>query len=433
MKAVFLTPLLIAALIGGLGWYYTGRLTEVREHHRQIALEAAHLGIGLDPTETGKIRVTKKPRDVKPATTGLPVADMIAFMKQTEDARIQKLPLSPDSREKIELMVDQVKQMRLPQLRGMIADIMACEDLSIEARSGWATKFIDAIRLEHPADAVELYLNVPAPNGSRSFAAALGTWVTADRENALTWVRQHMTDRPDLLDSAAKRTVIHSIAVQDRRVAFRMIGELDVDDPSYAPQGIVASAKTAEERIDAIAALREYLPTVESTSDRYRAGDYAIAALGRSMVTEGFESASKWAESAAMTPEELSSFGSDLGISVIKGEARQWAEWFARKLPGPGCVRPVRQIVRYWAMKDYVDAGNWLAAAPAGDMKNGAASVYAEVVVDKEPEVAAQWADTLPSGMLRTQTLERVYRSWPKKDDASKAAANEFARRHGLK
>lgn len=434
MKSTFLPPLLIAVLFGGLGWYHTGRLSAAREHHRQSVLEAARHGIGLHPANPEKIRVTKNPREVKPAPAGMTVADVIAYAIQVESANLQKLPRTRESDEKLALVVDQVKQMPLSQLRLLIAQIRACEDLTEQAQGGWSIKFVDAIRPDRPADAVGLYLDLPVSDSMHFFfPQALASWVKVDREQALAWFQKHMNARPDLLDSAAKNTMIGSVALQDRRMAFQLIGLLDAEDPSYLPQGIVASAKTAEERIDAIVALREYLPTFEDRSDRIRAGDYAIAALGRQMVTEGFESASKWAESATLTPGELSSFGSDLGSSVLPGEAKQWTEWFGSMLPGPGCIRPVRQIVRYWAMKDYADAGKWLAAAPAGDMKTGAASVYAEVVVDKEPEVAAQWAETLPPGKLRTQTLETVYCYWPKTDEASKAAAQEFASRNGLK
>jgi hypothetical protein len=448
MKPKFIVPLAVALLLVGMAWHQAGRLSKARERRQEVAREASSHGVMPDAAAPGEVRLTKTVREEKPATTaeklsraGMSAAEVVAFMAEEEALRIKKNPKTPEREEKLATALEQVKQMPPAELRKLLAGLKACPDLIDQAKAGWTMLIMRSLIADRPADAVELYLDLPKNDRDIDmpptrdfffFPEALASWTTKDPGSALAWVRQHMGERPDLVNSAARTALIHVIAKQDRRQAFRLISELDVDSPSYVPQGIVASAKTPEERMDAIAALREFLPTVKGKSDRNRAGDYAIAALGRSMMKEGFESASKWAEGAGLTPAELSSFGSDIGTSVPPGEAKRWTEWFGSQLPGPACARPVRQIMMYWAEKDYVEAGNWLAAAPAGDMKNSATAMYAEAIAGKAPEAAAQWAETLPTGKLRTQTLARVYCDWPKKDESARAAAEEFAVRNGL-
>lgn len=55
--------------------------------------------------------------------------------------------------------------------------------------------------------------------------------------------------------------------------------------------------------------------------------------------------------------------------------------------------------------------------------------VVYEAVAEYEPQVAAQWALTLPAGEARQRTLLRIYQNWPKADAAAAAA---FAKEQGL-
>ena len=79
--------------------------------------------------------------------------------------------------------------------------------------------------------------------------------------------------------------------------------------------------------------------------------------------------------------------------------------------------------------QDYLAAGKWLTAAPAGEAKNAAVSTYAETVAEYEPQTAVQWALTLPIGEARKSTLQSIYQNWPKKDAA---AAATFAQQYGV-
>jgi len=90
-------------------------------------------------------------------------------------------------------------------------------------------------------------------------------------------------------------------------------------------------------------------------------------------------------------------------------------------------------MVSGWTQSDFQATGAWLNTTPTGPLKNSAIRSYAETVSRYEPEAAAQWALTLPPGEDRDQTLNRIYKNWPKKDDASKAAAEAFKSQYGVK
>jgi hypothetical protein len=55
------------------------------------------------------------------------------------------------------------------------------------------------------------------------------------------------------------------------------------------------------------------------------------------------------------------------------------------------------------------------------------------MIASYEPEVAGQWAMTLPPGQDRDETLRDVYHIWPKEDPAAAEAAAAFAKLHGIK
>jgi hypothetical protein len=89
----------------------------------------------------------------------------------------------------------------------------------------------------------------------------------------------------------------------------------------------------------------------------------------------------------------------------------------------------VGNLVSQWTQQDYLAAGQWLTEVPDGPAKTPAVCAYAETVAEYEPQVAAQWALTLPAGEARQRTLLRIYQNWPKADAAAAAA---FAKEQGL-
>lgn len=435
MKCAFAALLLAAIPIGGLGWRNQTRLTEAREQYRLVEREAARHGIRLD-SKTGETFVTRRPREERTRPAAVDADDVLDTLRRMHEARSRREQPSPEYRRELSRIVGLVGDMSLAQLRALVREISSAEDLPVLMRLQWASEFIEAIHRDRPEEALELCLHLPVPpyqgNVPRFFRDTLGSWVERDPDRALSWLLKHIDERRDLFNAEATTVILRKIAARDPRLAFEWIGTLAVENPNHAPQGILASAKTSEERIEALAALREYLPSLENPRNRADTAHLAMAALGSSMVDEGFESTVAWIETAGLSQWELANFGSDFGMKVGSDEAGLWLDWFAENLAGSRANRPVGGIMRAWTREDYVAAGEWLTAASGGEARNIAISVYAGEVARLEPEVAAMWAEQLPDDERRLDTLRRIYSNWPKNDEASRAAAGEFARDHGL-
>ncbi len=158
----------------------------------------------------------------------------------------------------------------------------------------------------------------------------------------------------------------------------------------------------------------------------------AITSLAHSAAEEGFASATQWIAGSDFSPKELEKLASWLSDNVKRDETGQWVEWLGETLPTGKADNSMCSMVRNWTRNSYQAAGTWLATAADGPTKQTAVRSYAETIARYDPETAAQWALTLPAGKNREETLQHIHRNWPKDDDASKAAAEAFAKKHGI-
>ncbi|MEK7950174.1 hypothetical protein [Luteolibacter soli] len=322
------------------------------------------------------------------------------------------------------------------EFRRYLKAVLACSELTEAERKDHCKFAFFALLDRRPADALTLYtesddwarLGVPPVFVSRAFQR----WTTEDLPGALAWLRETIAERPEMIEETDKGQVVYAVAKTDPVQALSMITEFGINPPSNSTQSVIGVADTPEKRLKALEALRAYLPTIQDKGDRNQAGDYAVAVLGRQLAKDGVEAGTQWADSVGLTASEAWSLGSDIGDAVRPGEEAQWIAWFDSKLEDKYCGRPIRHIMGYWAKRDHKAAATWLNDAPAGAAKNAAVARFAETVSEVEPESAAQWAETLPPGTLRTKTLTEVYCNWPKESEASKAAARAFAEKNGL-
>jgi hypothetical protein len=153
-----------------------------------------------------------------------------------------------------------------------------------------------------------------------------------------------------------------------------------------------------------------------------------LRTLGRKAIGEGFSSASRWIESAALSPKEAQTMVEQLHNQDPK-DTGKWVEWMADRLPPAGVKEKVGGLVRQWTQNDYRAAGEWLVETPPGDAKNAAVKAYAETVAPYDSQSATQWAITLPPGPDRTEVLRSIHRELAKTEPA---AAEAFATRHGI-
>lgn len=437
MKFSIPLALLILAISSLIGWQDHQRLNAVRASHAQLVAEAASLGITLDPAHPNDpVRITKHEREKKDAVGVAVAAELIAFAREMEAMEKSGTNRHDEAMQKriFELM-DKLANLDASQVKILIAAVRANTDLKDETRQGIIGFSIMTLASDHPQAALALFTESgdmlkDNPMGKQVIPSALTRWAKDDPTAALDWIRKNADTHSDLVTDEAKRGVITGAALQDPRLAFKLISELGLKDVNDAVQKIVITAKTPEESTATLAALREYAASLTDDAARKEASQSALSKMATGVESQGFEAASKWLATANLSPDELAAFANGISTSGKSSDGGRWIEWMGENLPPEKHDDRIKNAVGSWARDDYQAAGKWLATAPDGPTKNTAIRSYAETLARYEPEAASQWAATLPPGQQRDQTFQNIHDNWPASDPNGKAA---FAAAHGIK
>jgi hypothetical protein len=436
MKVSIAASILILLVAALFGFHGHQRLVAVRESHAKLVASASQLGISVDPARSdAPVRITKRERVNKEADAKAAAAEFIAFAREMEAMEKNGDPPDEGQKKRMMEMMDRMMSLDSAQLKILIAELRAAKDLKDETRQGLIGFSIMTLASDHPQAALALLtessdLFKGEGMGTHVVSSSLAKWAKDDPLAALEWVRKNSEKFPDLITDDAKRGLVSGAAIQDPRLAFKLIGELGLKDASNVISSIVSAARTPEERSATLVALREHLATISDEKARTDAGHTAIAQLAGSVLQENFDSASKWIANSKLTTKELESFADGLPHSSKSSESGQWIEWIGQNLPPDKAANKIENLVSNWTRNDYQAAGKWLTTAPDGPTKNAAIRSYALTVSRYEPETAAQWALTLPPGKDRNQTIRNIYHNWPEGDSAAKTA---FAKEHGIK
>lgn len=219
-----------------------------------------------------------------------------------------------------------------------------------------------------------------------------------------------------------------SSATRGELVALSII-TLAHDHPEAAAALFVESPNAPGHRAAVLAALRGYLATLPDAAERNEIRGRAFGVFASTAGTAGFDNLTGWLAESKFTPEEKTQFASGLTYFTIRENTGRWVEWMSGNLAAESLPDPVRAIVGEWTRQDYMAAGKWLGATPDGPAKQVAVVAYVEAVAEYEPQVAVQWAMTLPPGTGREEALKSIYQNWPMTDPEGAA---EFARAHGM-
>ena len=438
MRISLAATVLILIAGAALGLRDQKRLSLARELHAELTAEAEKLGVSLDlqsPDASG--RVTKRERENGMAVAKDVAREFIAFAKEMEAAEKNGSARDEAGQKRVTEMLERIMALDSSQLKILIDEVRAATELKDEMRKGLIGFCIMTLATDHPQAALAIFtessdLFKDDGMGSHVISSSLGTWAKDDPQAALEWVRKNAEKFPDLITDNAKKGLIAGAARQDPQLAFKLIAELGIKQPSEAVSGIMNAAQTAEERTLSLAALRAHVATLpEGEESKNSAGD-AIRQLAINVVRDGFESATAWISTAKLSPAELEAFASGIHPSK-RSESGMWVEWLGRELPPEKAENQISNLMRNWTQNDYQAAGTWLASAPDGPAKHASIRSYAETIASYDPEVASQWALTLPPGKARKQTLSRIHDNWPREDEAGKQAAKAFAKQHGIK
>lgn len=432
--SIALTVLIL--IVGGLpAWFQQQRLAGVEDERMSMTAEARQLGIRMDGDDGSGKRMTRRERVKLEKEARATAADLGDFALELEGRKERGEEPGGDFQVRAMEMMTRLSALSPGQLKVVIAGLGDHPGISGEVRGNIIGFSIMTLATDHPEAAVALYaesagLVNEADIGGHVIAAALEKWAESDPLRAMEWLRANGDRDPGLEGDGPLHGVLAGAAVQDPVLAFGMLKDLELVDSVSAVHAIMGTGhQSLEQRTAVMEALRGHLAGISDEMEREETGASALEMFARSADQGGFDELTGWMESVDFTAGEKERFAGGLTYYTTRGDTGRWIEWLDGNLSGADVGNPVRELVGEWTQQDYLSAGTWLSEAADGPAKLAAVEAYAEAVAEYEPEIAGQWAMTLPEGTRRESALRAVYQNWPEGDPEGAA---EFARGHGL-
>ncbi|HEY1121715.1 MAG TPA: hypothetical protein VGE67_08950 [Haloferula sp.] len=411
MKASLLISLIILAAGGLLGWKQHGQLVNVRESHRLVEEEARALG--LDPTSlltAGKPPLpTKSGREdpaAKIAAAKSFAKELVDFAKKIKEREKSGEP--PDEKFQKQMMETLSRFMELSptQIKAVIEEFKANPDLDDEMRRNIIGFSILMLANDQPEAAVAIYTESAdmkglGDMGSHVITSALGKWAEKDPLAAMEWVRKNSEKHAKLITEETKAAILAGAAKQDPKLALGMVNDLGLKESHQVANGLVRSARSAEER-------NALLQTLRAEKEQSDVTKSTLNALGGQLTNEGFEASQAWLSSANLSKDETLAIAQGISSWQSGADSGKWIEWMDGKVPDDILKAKTDDMVQQWTRTDYKAAGEWIGTLENGTAKNSAIKSFAKTVAPYEPEAAVQWANSLPEGKERDELLETI-------------------------
>jgi len=411
-----------------VGWWL-GRgggetLERLREDRRVLEGEARRLGVVVVGQEARDPRVGER-EDVGRAGREL-LGPLVALVREIK--ALEELGETPkeELQERIMGLVGRVLELQPAELEALIEELRATDELDDEARREVIGFCLMMLAGEHPAMALDLYVESAEALGWSGEGKGLATQALKrlagrDPEAAVRWWREHGERHPELIDDEVRLAIVEGAARRDFGRALELVDELGFEEERVRAFRELAAGADA-------AGCRELLRRLRGEADEaQRKG--VVEGLARNLVEAGPAGADEWLGSVDLYQSELVGIVADIRPWDEVGDSGAWLEWMEDKLPRNRLEPKVESIVGHWTRQDYRGAGEWLAGLPEGPLRDGAAARYAREVAPYDPAAAAEWAATLPRGEARRELARRVHEAWREEDPG---AAAGFARREGI-
>lgn len=421
----------------GIGWGVREErvFAKVREQHRLVLLEARALEISPGrPAEESAAARSKRQREDSIRGTKEFASKLISFAKEMEEAEKNGQEQGSGMQRRVIEMLDQLLSLKSDELRILIGELRGRTDLKDDMRKGMIGFCIMSLSQDHPEKALEIFTessDLLADNGMSEhvLSSALTEWAKDRPLAAVEWMKKNAARFPDLINDDSKRAVVSGAASKDFALAFQLAAELKLsgNDDSLLPI-MARAAGTPEKQKELLAAIRKQAAGMADGSEAAEFVQKGVASLFSQVSQSGFGSTMDWLKSTNLSEQETNGIAVDIEYQRTRADTGKWLDWIGGRNESTVSQDVTRRLVRDWTRNDYKAAGEWLAAAPAGSNKEAAVMSYAETVAPYDPEVAAQWAATL-NGNKKDETLKRIHSALQNKD---KAAAEDFAKRHGL-
>lgn len=289
MKISIAFSLLILAIGSMFVWQERQRNATAHTGHDQLAAEATQFGITLNPAhEADGVRVAKREHQrqqgSKEADAKAAAAEEIALDKELKAMEPNSGRPDEAMQKKITASMDRMNALDHAQFKIFIAEVRANKDLNEESQKSLINRSIMVLAGDHPQTALALLTDSPEflkenGLGKAIMSSSLAKWAKDDPAMALDWVLTNVAKFPELVDDQAKCGMITGAAVNDPRLAFKLIGELGIEDGYDAIRKIADTAKNPEERTATLAALRAHLATIPEGETREKTSKSALKSL----------------------------------------------------------------------------------------------------------------------------------------------------------
>ncbi len=436
MKKSIALAIAIIALGAAPALFQQKRLADLQDDQRSLTAQAMKLGLAIDPSSTGgDARLTKRQREDIEKHAATAAKDVLAFARELETMRKNGTEKDAAFQSRAADMMARLMELDSSQLKRVIAALRNDDGLSAETRGNLIAFSILTLSEDHPETAITIFTesqDLMAKNqlGAHVLSSALTEWAKSDPTAALAWLRNHAATHPEIADDEAKSSILAGTAGNDPKLAFKLIGELGFSDSSEAIHAIMGTGNDdPDHRTELLEALRGHLATITDEEQRDEISGKALELMARTADRQDYDTLTGWIEDAELSQKEKAQFADGLTYFTTKADTGRWVDWLANSLPADKLADPVKELIGEWTQQDYLAAGKWLSDAADGPAKTSAVEAYAEAVAEYEPQVAAQWAMTLPPGPQREATLRSIYQNWPSSDPQG---ASKFARDHGL-
>jgi len=447
---VVITVLLLAAA-AVIGWQDHRRLDRLRAAHAELLTRAAAQGVSIDPGDpTASPRLSKRLRVNRAAEARQVASSFMAYGRDMEAYQKQRRAEGgslndPDeaTRHRMKDELDQVMALDGDQLKILIEEIRVSGDVDDDAKQRLLRFALDRLTKDYPREALAILTDTPGmleqlrrTNGVAEgvvFSAVRG-WTKLDPDAASKWVRERAGTLPSELADKASDGLIFGVADRDVRLTLRLVNEYGKDPSSYLKSILLRDGQTPQQRNESLAAYREWksTPNASRMSEQVSEEILPDLAFGPLPYRNAFGDVAGWVDESNFTPEELALLCKGLAGRVKPAETGEWLAWLDTKLPPAAARSNAWHLFNSWLDHDFEAARQWATDAPDTPAKHTATRAYAEKLFPDQPEEAIRLALCVPPGLYRQITLERLYDRWPKDDEASRQAAEAFAKENGL-
>ncbi len=425
MKKSIALAITILAIGLMAGLMHRHELAGLRQIHTQLSAQAARLGIhATDHNRSAQPRTNKLEFQDRETLKRSIVARIGEYGRALDDDDLIDGENSPAVQEQGWELMERLMDLDPEDIINVIGSLQS--DESLPCRQELIDLSIRMLAENHPAAALSLLagsedLMKEMDDGQALIGESLQNWAKKDPAAALTWAQENSDKNIPLSPGDMESSTLAGASQLDPQLAFKLLSKVKTK-MGDAIQAITGSARSAQDRTLILAALRNYLTTISEPAERDVLREKALGGFAESFSCEVHDSAVNWISGQNFSAEECDELVRHLSYETTGADTGKWVEWMSRTLPPESLGERVGSLISSWAKEDNQAVAKWLNGQPDGPMKTAAVNNYARTVVEIAPQVAAQWAMTMPAGQEREETLKRIYHCWQKKDAASAKA-----------